>query len=174
MRRIPSYSFSGGRNERRLISYWTIKGATGGGGVSGREQGGGQGRARATVEDEERGYERGDKKKVLSRVRRQKTFSISSNRMLLSLPFVLPPVLVPTSIRASLTRSPSRPFVRPPLPASLDLLLKQEHSTLLRPNFPSFDISPPFPFPRKGKRHLALLPARSIGPSAKVETRKLV
>lgn len=38
MRRIHSYSFSGGRNERRLISYWTIKGATGGG-VSGRRQG---------------------------------------------------------------------------------------------------------------------------------------
>lgn len=40
MRRIHSYSFSDGRNERRLISYWTIKGATGGG-VSGRRRGGG-------------------------------------------------------------------------------------------------------------------------------------
>lgn len=41
MRRTRSYFFSGGRNEYRLISHWTIKGTTGGG-VSGRRQWGRQ------------------------------------------------------------------------------------------------------------------------------------
>lgn len=66
MRRIRSYSFSGGRNERRLISYWTIKGATGGG-VNGRRQGEvakGAGRAK----DEGRGCESRAKKKKKEKV----------------------------------------------------------------------------------------------------------
>jgi len=42
--------------------------------------------------------------------------------------------------------------------------LSQEHSTLLRPNFPSFDVSHPPPNPASlflGKHHLALLPMRA-------------
>lgn len=141
--------------------------------MSGRG-GGKRGRARAAVEDEERGRERGDKKKVLSRVRRQKTFSISSNRVLLSLSLSpLRPATRSYQLRFVL-RLRDLPLVRSPLPASPDLLLKQEHSTLLRPKLSQFrHFASTFPLPRKGKRHLALLPMLRVGPSAKVETHKL-
>lgn len=93
MRRIRSYSFSGDRNERRLISYWTIKGATGGG-VSGRRREDSKGRARR-AKDEGRECESRAKKKRRKKfypVRRQRTFSISSNRVLVSPSSFLPPV----------------------------------------------------------------------------------
>lgn len=62
MRRISPYSFiAGGRNERRLISYWTVKGATGGGGASGRGQGGGR-HDKRKMEDEKRGRQEIKKK----------------------------------------------------------------------------------------------------------------
>lgn len=59
---------------------------------------------------------RGDKKKVLSRVRRQKTFSISSNRVLLSLS-PLRPATRSNQLRFVL-RLRDLPLVRSPLPAS--------------------------------------------------------
>jgi len=93
MRQIRSYSFSGDRNERRLISYWTIKGATGGD-VSGKRQEDSKGRTGRT-KDEGREYESRAKKKRRKKfypVRRQRTFSISSNRVLVSPSSFLPPV----------------------------------------------------------------------------------
>ena len=65
MRQIRSYSFSGDRNERRLISYWTIKGATRD--VSGKRQEDSKGRTRRVKDEGREQSEEKKKEKVLSR-----------------------------------------------------------------------------------------------------------
>lgn len=141
----------------RLISYWTIKDATGGGG-RGR---GGRRREAGRAEDEKEGREAKakKKKKFFYPARRQKTFSISSNRVLVSLSRVLRPsssthLSVATNFDSCLCDSPSS-LSSPP-----DLVQPRVYSTLLRANFPSFDIPLSVPFAPAGKRHLASLSMR--------------
>lgn len=149
MRRIRSYSFSDGRNERRLISYWTIKGATGGG-VSGKKRGEGQRRGPGERKMKEEGA-KGERRK-----KEGKSFipcddkGLSQSR-LIACSSPLHPSFYPFAyqlrfvlrLRDPLLCSPS--FCPP-------TWFNQEHSTLLRPNFPSFDISllvSPSLFPRE-------------------------
>lgn len=89
------------------------------------------------MEGEER--ERDARKKKFYPMRRQRTFSISSNRVLVSPWSFLLPVCRSYQLRFVLCLR-DLPYP-PPSPFRPLIWFTQEHSTLLRPNFPSFDIS---------------------------------
>lgn len=172
MRRIRSYSFSDGRNERRLISYWTIKGATGGG-VSGRRQGGQRGGHRASERWRKRVREESEEKKEGKSFIPCDDKGLSQSR-LIACSSPLQPSFHPFAVATNFDSCFAYATLSPALFLSPDLVQPRalDPFTTKLSQFRHFALGLSLPLLPWGKHHLALLPM-CIGPSTKVETRKL-